>query len=108
MFSATLDRYRRLATCVCFLGGEWQPGALIRLLKLAKAERYATCLYTGNDWVDDFIAVHLDYLKTGPFRADLGGLDRPGTNQRFLDLRTGRDLTYRFRSPDALPVDRAA
>lgn len=95
--SRTLARYDGLATCLCFLGGEWQPDALIGLLALARRRGYATCLYTGRETVDDAIARHLDYLKLGPYLAALGGLDSPGTNQRFLDLRTGRDLTHRFR-----------
>ncbi|GAA5484214.1 anaerobic ribonucleoside-triphosphate reductase activating protein [Haloferula sargassicola] len=95
--SATLRRYRGLASCVCFLGGEWQPEALIALLRAVRRQGLATCLYTGRTSIDDRIAVELDYLKLGPWIAALGGLDSPTTNQRFLDLRTGRDLTHRFR-----------
>jgi len=93
----TLDRYAGLASCVCFLGGEWMPGPLIDLLRTARGKNMATCLYTGRDEIDDAIAIHLDYLKLGPFIAARGGLDRPGTNQRFLDLRRGIDLTHRFQ-----------
>lgn len=92
-----LDRYAGLGTCVCFLGGEWMPDALIGLLRLARAKGFATCLYTGLERIDDAIAVHLDYLKLGPFVAARGGLDRPGTNQRFIDLRRGLDITHRFQ-----------
>lgn len=103
-----LDRYAALATCVCFLGGEWQPAALIDLLRLARSRGFATCLYTGLEGIDDRIAVHLDYLKLGPFIAMRGGLDRPGTNQRFLDLRRGLDLTHRFQRHAARPLSAAA
>jgi anaerobic ribonucleoside-triphosphate reductase activating protein len=96
-FRITLARYRGLATCVCFLGGEWMADALIQLLRDARERGFSTCLYTGRDTVEDTIALHLDYLKLGPYRAELGGLDRPTTNQRFLDLRTGQDLTHRFQ-----------
>jgi anaerobic ribonucleoside-triphosphate reductase activating protein len=92
-----LDRYAGLATCVYFLGGEWMPDALIALLRLARAKGFATCLYTGLEGIDDAIAVHLDYLKLGPFLSARGGLDRPGTNQRFLDLRRGIEITQRFQ-----------
>lgn len=107
-FAETLDRYDGLASCVCFLGGEWQPEALIELLKLARAKGLATCLYTGGESIDDAIAVHLDYLKLGPYIAALGGLDQPGTNQRFLDLRSGLDLTHRFQRHAAPALDLAA
>lgn len=95
--AATLRRYAGLATCLCFLGGEWQPDALVELLREARRQGFATCLYTGRHSVDDRIAAELDYLKLGPWIAALGGLDQPTTNQRFLDLRSGRDLTHRFR-----------
>lgn len=108
ILAATLDRYAGLASCVCFLGGEWRPGALIELLKLARSKGLATCLYTGRESIDDAIAVHLDYLKLGPFVAALGGLDHPGTNQRFLDLRRGLDLTPRFQRHAASAFDLAA
>jgi anaerobic ribonucleoside-triphosphate reductase activating protein len=106
--ASTLDRYAGLATCVCFLGGEWQPAALIELLRLARAKGFATCLYSGREGIDDAIASHLDYLKLGPFIAARGGLDRPGTNQRFLDLRRGLDLTHRFQRHAAPPLSAAA
>lgn len=107
--AATLHRYRGLATCVCFLGGEWQPDGLIALLREARRHGFATCLYSGRNSVDDRIAAELDYLKLGPWIAALGGLDQPTTNQRFLDLRDGRDLTHRFRRPtDAAALRPAA
>ena len=92
-----LDRYAGLATCICFLGGEWMLDALIELLRLARAKGFATCLYSGLEDIDDAISAHLDYLKLGPFLSACGGLDRPGTNQRFLDLRRGIDITHRFQ-----------
>ncbi|MFT4176898.1 MAG: 4Fe-4S cluster-binding domain-containing protein [Luteolibacter sp.] len=104
-FTATLTRYRGLATCVCFLGGEWQPEPLVELLHIARAHGFSTCLYTGRNEIEDILAVHLDYLKLGPFIASRGGLDHPSTNQRFLDLRTGKDITHRFRnSPSATAI----
>lgn len=109
-FVSKLSRYHGLATCVCFLGGEWEPEELIAHLRDARAQGYRTCLYTGGTSIDDAIAVELDFLKLGPFVPELGGLDTPGTNQRFLDLRTGRDLTAEFqrhaapsRTPEPLP-----
>lgn len=97
-FQSLLERYAGLASCVCFLGGEWQADELIDRLQTARRHGYRTCLYTGSTQVDDAIAVHLDFLKLGPYIATLGGLDNPQTNQRFLDLRTGEDLTHRFQN----------
>jgi anaerobic ribonucleoside-triphosphate reductase activating protein len=103
-----LERYRGLASCVCFLGGEWQPEALIERLDLARNQGFKTCLYTGRTTLPEGIRRHLDYLKLGPFVAALGGLDSPRTNQRFLDLRRDLDLTHRFQRRPAPDAERAA
>ena len=92
-----VERYMNLATCVCFLGGEWHPEPLVDLLKVVREVGLKTCLYTGRDVVDDRIAQQLDFLKLGPFVPELGGLDSPTTNQRFLDLHSGENLTKRFQ-----------
>ncbi|WP_373753011.1 anaerobic ribonucleoside-triphosphate reductase activating protein [Neisseria weixii] len=96
-----LKRYQGLISCVLFMGGEWQPEALLPLLKLAQSAGLKTCLYTGlerAEWeaVSDGLIGHLDYLKTGRWVMELGGLDSPTTNQRFTDLRTGETLNHWF------------
>ncbi|RUO59121.1 anaerobic ribonucleoside-triphosphate reductase activating protein [Pseudidiomarina marina] len=95
-FAARLAQYRNLITCVLFLGGEWQPDALIALLKMSRDAGLETCLYTGYDDVSQAIKQHLTYLKTGPWIAELGGLDSPTTNQKFYDLRNQQRLNCRF------------
>lgn len=79
-----------------FLGGEWQPDALIVLLELSRSANLNTCLYTGLDDVSPALKQRLTYLKTGRWHADRGGLDSPHTNQTFTDLRTGQCLNYLF------------
>lgn len=94
-----LKQYQGLITCVLFLGGEWQVDELIARLVQVKQGGLKTCLYTGfeqEELAEDIIP-HLDYLKTGRWIAELGGLDSPTTNQRFTQLSTGADLTHLFR-----------
>ena len=94
-----LKQYQGLITCVLFLGGEWQVDELIARLVQVKQGGLKTCLYTGfeqEELAEDIIP-HLDYLKTGRWIAELGGLDSPTTNQRFIQLSTGADLTHLFR-----------
>lgn len=91
-----LNEYQGLLTCVLFLGGEWQPQALKDLLTIARAQGLATCLYTGLEQIPADVEVLLSYLKTGPWVAELGGLNSPTTNQRMLDLRTRELINYRF------------
>lgn len=94
-----MDQYQGLITCVLFMGGEWQADDLCVLLKIARDAGLATCLYTGFEYEDvpPRLLAQLTYLKTGRFRAELGGLDSPTTNQRFIDLRTGAILNPLFQ-----------
>lgn len=91
-----LQQYKGLISCVLFLGGEWQPTKLISLLKLARQHQLHTCLYTGLDSISEPIKAELTYLKTGRWQPELGGLNSPTTNQRFIDLRNGTCLNHRF------------
>ena len=93
-----LQKYRGLISCVLFLGGEWQPTALLKLLKQVKTEGLETCLYTGYENVSLALREQLTYLKTGPWIAARGGLESPTTNQRFYDLRTQQLLNCKFQT----------
>ena len=94
-----LQTYHGLLTCVLFMGGDHCPGDLIRLLKLVQSRGLKTCLYTGRTLVSKSILEHLDYLKTGPWVESLGGLGSPKTNQKFINVPTGEDLTRAFYAP---------
>ncbi|GAB3017568.1 anaerobic ribonucleoside-triphosphate reductase activating protein [Bowmanella dokdonensis] len=96
-FAEQVDRYAHLVTCVLFFGGEWHPDALLQKLLIARAKGLKTCLYTGKERLPKRLLRQLDYLKTGPYDARLGGLDSPVTNQRFLQLAGGNLLNFRFR-----------
>lgn len=95
-FLARLQQYQGLISCVLFLGGEWQPTELIHLLRIAREQQLNTCLYTGFEIIAPDLLPYITYLKTGPWVAELGGLDSPTTNQRFTDLRTQENLNYKF------------
>ena len=97
LFEKTLLQYQGLISCVLFFGGEWQQQHLIPLLALAQQHGLKTCLYTGKDRVSQRIRAHLDYLKTGRWEAQLGGLDDPRTNQRFWDLNNNNLLNTFFQ-----------
>ena len=108
-----LKRYRGLISCVLFMGGEWQPKALQKMLAIVTQEGLKACLYTGLEReeleaVSDGILTYLTYLKTGRWQMELGGLDSPTTNQKFIDLRTGEVLNRLFikdkPAPKVFPV----
>lgn len=90
--------YHGLITCVLFMGGEWQPEALAKLLLVVRQAGLKSCLYTGLEKEELPCALFplLTYLKTGRWMMERGGLDSLTTNQRFIDLRTGEILNHLF------------
>ena len=83
---ADLQRFRPWISCVLFMGGEWNLERLCELLVLVHQAELKTALYTGQISVPTDLECHLDYLKTGPYIAKLGGLEWPNTNQKLIRL----------------------
>jgi anaerobic ribonucleoside-triphosphate reductase activating protein len=98
VYRKVLNNYRALASCVLFMGGEWDED-IKEFLDIARAYGFKTALYTGAEWQDleSGIKKRLDYLKVGAYKAECGGLSEKSTNQRFIDLNTKEDKTYLFR-----------
>jgi anaerobic ribonucleoside-triphosphate reductase activating protein len=97
IYEGILDKNRGLATCVAFMGGEWKRGELIALLAVARAKGFKTCLYSGRNSVDVDVLQLLDFIKLGPWRADMGGLDDPNTNQAFFRIERQNHLFQRSK-----------
>ena len=91
-----LECYKGLVSCVLFMGGEWQSSALLSALKQVRHFGLKTALYTGLDTIPSSLQTELTYLKTGPWIMELGGLDTPTTNQRFIDCTNGEVLNHLF------------
>ncbi len=96
IYRETLDRYKGLATCVLFMGGEWHKENLIYFLNYALEQGYQTCLYSGEDKIDPQILKYLTWIKTGRWDAELGGLHSPNTNQRFVEVQSNTLLNHLF------------
>lgn len=101
-----IEEYCGLVTCVCFMGGDQNETEIIEACKIVKSFGLKTCLYSGCDRIDKLwnIILHLDYVKTGSYKEDLGGLDSPNTNQQFYkiendgtDLIRPTNITYKFQ-----------
>ena len=95
-FIKWLKKYKNLISCVVFFGGEWQEKELIEKLIIAKKQGLKTCLYSGQKHINLNISQHLNFLKTGAWRAELGGLESPMTNQTFRNITTGEKLNHLF------------
>lgn len=101
VLNGLLVNYKDLITCVCFMGGDQNSEELIKAIAIIKDKGLKTCLYTGEDNFDNLkeILPYLDYVKYGSYKEELGGLQSPNTNQRFLKRTSGEwvDWNYKFQ-----------
>lgn len=97
-YKEILKKYKGLASCVLFMGGEWYEKQLICFLEFAQKEGYKTCLYSGEDSISNRITTHLDWVKTGKWIKELGGLESNITNQKFIDLKTNKIINHLFKN----------
>lgn len=103
-------------TCVCLMGGDQAPHSITWLAQCVK-EKYPelkVAWYSGQPKIHkDIDTYYFDYIKVGPFIADLGPLENPITNQRLLckgkhlhkiDANDNMfyDITYKFWKDDIL------
>ena len=58
----------------------------------------AVGVYSGRDEVEDEYYKVFDYVKVGPYKEDLGPLNKRTTNQRLYKMVDGvkTDITERF------------
>ena len=82
--------------CFLILGEGSDPGALRAIARHLRGAHpgLSLALYSGRQEVEDDLYEFFDYVKVGPYIAEKGPLNNPGTNQR-LYLH-GKDITSRF------------
>lgn len=99
---ATLVSQNEGITAVCLMGGDRRPQ---EIYNLAKWVRENTNLkigwYSGMSLRDDIPLEYFNYIKTGPYKKELGGLDSITTNQIFYEVMAKYDyksgeLMYRY------------
>ena len=84
LLSALMDRYASAVTCFCFMGGDADPAEVERLARRIRDAypHLKTAWYSGRESLPDgFDLAVLDFLKLGPYKAELGALKSPSTNQ---------------------------
>ena len=82
-----MENYGSAVTCFCFMGGDAAPEEIEMLSGWIRRKwpRIKTGWYSGKDTLPaGFDSAVLDYLKLGPYIAELGGLKSPQTNQKFF------------------------
>ncbi|MCI2083067.1 MAG: anaerobic ribonucleoside-triphosphate reductase activating protein [Bacteroidales bacterium] len=84
-------------TCVCFMGGDGDPGEVARIAAHVK-DTYPkdeeldkpgikTAWYSGcAELPKGFDLKYLDFVKLGPYIESLGGLKSPSTNQKLFRI----------------------
>lgn len=98
-------------SCVCIMGGDAEPDAVMDLLFAVKnGTDLKTCWYSGRTkkhWDNEGLFPEnyecLDYVKFGPYEESSGSLDKRTTNQVFYDVICDdygfvgvEDTTYKF------------
>lgn len=87
-------------TCVAFMGGDAAPEEIEALARWVKNNtKLKVCWYSGvkNFWkIQKSAFTYLDYLKTGPYIEERGGLSNPNTNQRFYRIKHVKGLSAQF------------
>ena len=80
-------------SCVCFMGGDNDPQGIYEVAKFIREHwPLKICWYSGMSLRQDLPLEYFDYIKTGPYKKELGGLDSITTNQRFYQVK--KKLAY--------------
>lgn len=93
-----IEKYKNYISCILYLGGEWNLEELLLQLEYIKSLHLKTALYTGLELhqVDERLFKNLDYLKYGAYKAELGPLTSPNSNQKLVNLKTNEILNHFF------------
>ena len=114
----SIEVNKEVITCVAFMGGDSNLDALSDLAKWIKNNtELKVCWYSGRDLSNGVNYDYFDYLKTGPYEKDKGGLDSPTTNQKFYKIKHESkentytvfdDITYKFRNNETSNKSKSA
>jgi len=82
--------------CFLLLGEGKDPEALLRIAEYLRVHHpdLERAVYSGRPEVEPEIYAAFDYVKVGPYVAELGPLNERTTNQRLY--HHGEDITFRF------------
>jgi anaerobic ribonucleoside-triphosphate reductase activating protein len=88
-------------SCVCFMGGDIEPLTISCMAQEIKAyyPKLKVGWYSGRDSLSKEINLkYFDYIKIGPYKEDLGPLNKETTNQRLykVDNKELIDITNKF------------
>lgn len=99
-----LNKYGKAVTCICFMGGDANPGEVYHLAEYLhrsdiSVDPIKVGWYSGKPKLpEEFDTEPFQYIKLGPYTESLGGLKSKQTNQRLYKVTDKKlnDITYRF------------
>ncbi len=100
VISDLLSKYGDAITCVCFMGGDASPCMveyLADFVKQTTKNRVKTAWYSGVDKLAENRKINnFNFIKIGPYKENLGGLNSKTTNQRLYKVENSSlvDITY--------------
>jgi anaerobic ribonucleoside-triphosphate reductase activating protein len=99
VFTSIVKHYEGYIDAVLFLGDIEFGTDLADLLITTRDYNLTVGIYTGMDLQDCGTYLQLlDYVKFGPYKKELGGLDSLTTNQRYVRAKDMKDLTHLFQN----------
>lgn len=99
MLEALIGRYASAVTCFCFMGGDADPFEVERLARWIRSAfpHLRTAWYSGKENLPEGFDISvMDFVKTGPYMADRGGLKSPETNQALYRISSDGTMTRIF------------
>ncbi|MDR1679577.1 MAG: anaerobic ribonucleoside-triphosphate reductase activating protein [Prevotellaceae bacterium] len=98
-----LEKYGNAVTCICFMGGDGFPEEVLKLAQFIRRRgeiffALKTAWYSGKPELYKDAELYFDYIKTGKYMKELGGLNVPTTNQRLykIENKTMINITNKF------------
>jgi len=97
-----INQYGKAITCLCFMGGDNDPLLLSQLAHFIKQNfaHLKVGWYSGRSKRPErFEDADFDYIKLGPYKKELGPLDKSTTNQRLYEKqvdKSWKDITSQF------------
>ncbi len=94
-----LGKYGDSITCVCFMGGDASPSTVEHLADFVKQttkNKIKTAWYSGVEKLTENRKINnFNFIKVGPYKEHLGGLNSKTTNQRLYKIEKNKliDIT---------------
>lgn len=97
-----IEQYEGYITCVCFMGGDQNLKELNELCLTIHDYDLKSCLYSGSNTLKLNEVPFFDYVKTGSYQQERGGLNSNNTNQKMYRREPNSlhytDITHYFQT----------